>query len=813
MSLPGTLQEYLAARDQELFEILKGLWRRARSVHDCQNNPNGNENGYNHVKAVEQNIYQLLQHTTVPNKPNSLDKFKPLELFLLSCSACCHDFDKALSLPAGFEHGQCSGDFVLKNMHKLELTRPQARAIQAVISLHDLKEKDFRNAAARLRKRSTMQGVEYNLQRLAVLLKAGDILHCDNSRIPEIRIDLNMLTGIEKKKYLFRYYTNGWLADGARITLEVDPDTEEAVEAIHDCFTFMKENEWHAVSEMLEQYGLPYVLALDLDEVPARKKEESLSKKSSGIIDNSSDNKNAEIALSNGSPKTVRRIEKQDSKDTISSGRSSMHGNQDSKVLSSVYVSYAWVPEKEKQIVQRLEEACNNRGIILHRDKNNIFYGESIREYMRELGAGQFVIVVLSEEYLQSKNCMYELLEIEKNKKIHQRVFPIVLENTKIYDAIDKIRYLKFWENKANELKHGMSQIEPTHIVSIQKELNLYADIRRSIDELMDIIGDMNALTENVHLQTNFEVLIDSILAGINTSYFAQNNSNGILAKQAKKAHSHEICNEIQKELDRPVMAHFCKIFLEKIKAECGRSTRSDQIKWLCDEPVDISIDLFHEATRECLEEIEKDDFSDDQIEKFKLGAENILGWLVLHAVDDLWLSKTFDELKHGNGMVEFEVPLEIEANLEVVTARLNMVRAQFQFNVETKSIIGKNCMPNILEAGAHKIAQVVDIEKALYKQVCQETIRGDFGPLHLEELDRTIQKRRKRRVSNIYISIPKASTSHPLNIKDILDKLKRDLPNLGLVFFGSTSDENVLVLSEADLVVLIREFFLMLRG
>lgn len=264
MDLPETLQDYLATKDKELADIVRGLWRKSRPIHDCQNEPDS-KNGFVHVKAVEQNIYKLLQHSILRNTANILDSFNAMELFLLSGAACCHDFDKALvGLPEDFEHGKGSGDFVVQNRDRLELSRPQAKAIQVVVSIHDLKASKFQEAIKSLSKKKSLGSVDYNLQRLAVLLKAGDILHCDNTRIPEIGSDAENKTGIARKKHLFREYTDGWGVYGERLVLQVDPETDEIEQAISECFTFMKEKEWFAVSEILEQYGLPYILDIDL---------------------------------------------------------------------------------------------------------------------------------------------------------------------------------------------------------------------------------------------------------------------------------------------------------------------------------------------------------------------------------------------------------------------------------------------------------------------------------------------------------------------------------------------------------------------
>ncbi|MDO9265247.1 MAG: SUMF1/EgtB/PvdO family nonheme iron enzyme, partial [Desulfosalsimonadaceae bacterium] len=98
-----------------------------------------------------------------------------------------------------------------------------------------------------------------------VLLKTADILHCDNSRIPEVCIDPGKLKGIDLKKYLMRYCTNGWRSDGSRIWIQVAPKKKEEFDAVAECFKFMKNSEWPAVADALERYFFPHVLELDQD--------------------------------------------------------------------------------------------------------------------------------------------------------------------------------------------------------------------------------------------------------------------------------------------------------------------------------------------------------------------------------------------------------------------------------------------------------------------------------------------------------------------------------------------------------------------
>jgi hypothetical protein len=130
--------------------------------------------------------------------------------------------------------------------------------------------------------------------------------------------------------------------------------------------------------------------------------------------------------------------------------------------IDSVYISYSWTVEKEKLIVDRLEQACQKRGIALKRDRSEINYKDSIRDYMDKLAAAGAVILVLSEQYFKSPYCMYELQEIYNNKNFHKRVFPIVLQDTPL-DPEDRLSYLAYWENKRKRLVKGLDELDRTY--------------------------------------------------------------------------------------------------------------------------------------------------------------------------------------------------------------------------------------------------------------------------------------------------------------------------------------------------------------
>jgi TIR domain. len=158
-----------------------------------------------------------------------------------------------------------------------------------------------------------------------------------------------------------------------------------------------------------------------------------------------------------------------------------------------VFVSYAWGGESET-LANNLEDYLRTKGIFVIRDKNEIRYKQSINDFMRRMGHGKCVVIVISKKYLESENCMLELLLLLQNNDFRDRLFPIVLPDSKIHDAISRIHYIQYWEDKSKMLKETLSKISPEYMSATHETLNLYCDIRRSIDQISSFLSDMKAL-------------------------------------------------------------------------------------------------------------------------------------------------------------------------------------------------------------------------------------------------------------------------------------------------------------------------------
>ncbi|OQZ00167.1 MAG: hypothetical protein B6D35_07615 [Candidatus Brocadia sp. UTAMX2] len=186
-------------------------------------------------------------------------------------------------------------------------------------------------------------------------------------------------------------------------------------------------------------------------------------------------------------------------------------GKKPASAQPEIFISYSWGGESE-QTVDKICDTFFQKGYRIIRDKEELGYKGNIKEFMQKIGKGKCVVVVISDKYLKSENCMYEMLEIKNKGDVYKRIYPMVLKDAKIYDEIDRIDYLKYWDDKVDALKKKIETIrDPVGKVGVYEKINQYADIRRIIDKITTMLRDMNTLKPEIHQGSNFETLINAI--------------------------------------------------------------------------------------------------------------------------------------------------------------------------------------------------------------------------------------------------------------------------------------------------------------
>lgn len=177
-----------------------------------------------------------------------------------------------------------------------------------------------------------------------------------------------------------------------------------------------------------------------------------------------------------------------------------------------IFITYSW---QDKAVVDEIDNHFLTLGINLIRDVREISYKESIYTFMKRIRSSDFVIMVLSDAYLKSLNCMNEVIELIKDDDFKDRILHILpysdSRKADIFTPLGKIKYVEFWQQKFIEFKSKLDTIDDINKGLIIYDLKKYQTISSSISDFLSIVSDMLAIQYNDLKNANYKQLIDKI--------------------------------------------------------------------------------------------------------------------------------------------------------------------------------------------------------------------------------------------------------------------------------------------------------------
>jgi DNA-binding transcriptional regulator YbjK len=152
------------------------------------------------------------------------------------------------------------------------------------------------------------------------------------------------------------------------------------------------------------------------------------------------------------------------------------------------------------------------------RDKEDLGYKGMISDFEKEIGRAQLVIVAISDKYLRSEDCMYELYELYRNSKLEkeellEKIFPVRVESINLKDPEVRKSYYDHWkklEMVTKELvnEYGEDQTKHRRVESIKLALR----------DLLPFLNDINSLNTEMHSNDNFAEIKKAIKGRIEAS-------------------------------------------------------------------------------------------------------------------------------------------------------------------------------------------------------------------------------------------------------------------------------------------------------
>ncbi|MBX3746680.1 MAG: toll/interleukin-1 receptor domain-containing protein [Verrucomicrobiae bacterium] len=165
-----------------------------------------------------------------------------------------------------------------------------------------------------------------------------------------------------------------------------------------------------------------------------------------------------------------------------------------------VAVSYSWKEERDGTCRGAVDAFCTHlgsRGVEVIRDTDRVRHGDSLTGFMRTIGASDFLCVFLSEAYLRSPNCMYELLIAwkrsgEDTESFRRQVKAWVMPDaTGIRDIVSRAMYLDHWRAERERVKPVIERNATDGLApGTLAEFFRIKEIADNVDAILQFIAD-----------------------------------------------------------------------------------------------------------------------------------------------------------------------------------------------------------------------------------------------------------------------------------------------------------------------------------
>lgn len=197
-------------------------------------------------------------------------------------------------------------------------------------------------------------------------------------------------------------------------------------------------------------------------------------------------------------------------------------------VAKKVFLSYCHKDNCIADIIEnRITEIAKNE-IEISRDIRKLKYKDSLDEYMQSIKRHDFVISIVSDGYLRSSPCMYEITELMRDRDYYDKLLFVIISeyDIKFYDksiAIKDIKadiyssnrfdYIKYWEDEKTKIDKKVAEINnPALMLELTEESKKLEIISLHIGEFISRLKDGLGVSFQDMISSDFNEFISIIL-------------------------------------------------------------------------------------------------------------------------------------------------------------------------------------------------------------------------------------------------------------------------------------------------------------
>lgn len=172
--------------------------------------------------------------------------------------------------------------------------------------------------------------------------------------------------------------------------------------------------------------------------------------------------------------------------------------------LPQIFLSYC---HANKEFALQIYYDLQQFGIVPLFDERDAEYKASIKEFMQKIGKSDYAIMLISDEFLKSENCMYEVIELLNSHEIEKRILPVLLENAG-HIFKDRTVYYSFWETVLEQCEEANNKYKNEDTILRVKHIR---NIKNNIDSFFVQLTNLIVIPFNELKEKNYSNILAAI--------------------------------------------------------------------------------------------------------------------------------------------------------------------------------------------------------------------------------------------------------------------------------------------------------------
>lgn len=155
---------------------------------------------------------------------------------------------------------------------------------------------------------------------------------------------------------------------------------------------------------------------------------------------------------------------------------------------TSVFVSFC---KKDEVIANQIEEKISPFENVVRYEQLKL--GDDFPTYMQSIVKQDYVIIILSDAYMRSSACMYEVDCLMGCAGWRKNTFFVVQDRGKdFYSDFSAFEYIEYWNTKCCELKSQINKYPDNNTCSEQNKCNDYKHYANIVSPFLQCVREKN---------------------------------------------------------------------------------------------------------------------------------------------------------------------------------------------------------------------------------------------------------------------------------------------------------------------------------